>query len=80
MLSGAQKSLEENGRQIELSKVANKDEIKEAFVHPTAIVEAGSEIGSGNRIWHFSHVMPDVVLGQVHNLGQNVFVGKSLKI
>jgi UDP-2-acetamido-3-amino-2,3-dideoxy-glucuronate N-acetyltransferase len=44
------------------------------FVHPTAVVDEGSEIGEGVRIWHFSHVMSGCRIGDRCNLGQNVVV------
>lgn len=44
------------------------------FVHPTAVVDAGAQIGEESKIWHFCHIMSGVVLGRGCNLGQNVFV------
>lgn len=44
------------------------------FVHPSSFVDAGAVIGSGTKIWHFSHVMPGAVIGERCNLGQNVVV------
>jgi UDP-2-acetamido-3-amino-2,3-dideoxy-glucuronate N-acetyltransferase len=44
------------------------------FAHPTAIIDEGCEIGEGSKIWHFSHIMPNCVLGKNCNLGQNVVV------
>ena len=44
------------------------------FVHPTAIIDEGSTVGEGTKVWHFSHVMPDCVIGKKCNLGQNVVV------
>ena len=44
------------------------------YVHPTAIVDEGSEIGSGTKIWHFSHIMPGSKLGENCNIGQNVVI------
>jgi len=44
------------------------------FVHPTAIVDEGADIGSGTKIWHFSHVMPNCKIGERCNIGQNVVV------
>lgn len=44
------------------------------FVHPSAIVDEGCKIGRGTKIWHFSHIMPDCVLGENCNIGQNVVV------
>ena len=56
------------------------------FAHPTAVIDAGCEIGSGVKIWHFSHVMPNCVIGDNCNIGQNVVVssgvtlGKNVKV
>ena len=44
------------------------------FVHDTAIVDSGSEIGEGTKIWHFSHIMSGAKLGKNCNIGQNVVV------
>src|SRR5918995_4372578 len=44
------------------------------FVHESAYVDDGATIGTGTKIWHFSHVMPGAIIGQRCNLGQNVVV------
>ena len=44
------------------------------FSHPTAVIDAGCSIGTGTKIWHFSHVMKDCTIGNNCNLGQNVVV------
>ena len=44
------------------------------FAHETAVLDAGCSIGSGTKIWHFSHIMRDAVLGENCNLGQNVVI------
>ncbi|MBI1692436.1 MAG: N-acetyltransferase [Bacteroidetes bacterium] len=46
----------------------------EHYVHPSAIVDEGCEIGSGTKIWHFSHIMTGAKLGERCNIGQNVVV------
>lgn len=46
----------------------------EYYVHPTAIVDEGCEIGNGTKIWHFSHIMTGAKLGERCNIGQNVVV------
>lgn len=46
----------------------------EYFVHPSAIVDEGCEIGSGTKIWHFSHIMTGAKLGKRCNIGQNVVI------
>ena len=49
-------------------------------VHPSAIVEEGSTIGEGTRIWHFCHVMPKARIGTGCILGQNVFIDNNAVI
>jgi UDP-2-acetamido-3-amino-2,3-dideoxy-glucuronate N-acetyltransferase len=44
------------------------------WAHPTAIVDAGADIGEGTKVWHFCHVMPGARIGKRCSLGQNVFV------
>ncbi|WP_346862587.1 acyltransferase [uncultured Draconibacterium sp.] len=51
-----------------------------AFIHETAIVDDGAQIGEGTKIWHFSHVMATAEIGERCILGQNVFVGQNVKI
>lgn len=47
---------------------------KKYFAHETAVVDQGCTIGEGTKIWHFSHIMKDCILGQNCNIGQNVVV------
>ena len=50
------------------------------FAHPTAVVDAGAQIGTDTRIWHFSHVYPAAVIGRGCILGQNVMVADGVTI
>ena len=56
------------------------------FAHETAIIDAGCSIGKGTKIWHFTHVMKDCIMGENCNLGQNVVIspevilGKNVKV
>jgi len=58
----------------------------EYFSHPTAIIDEGCKIGKGTKIWHFSHIMPNCILGENCNIGQNVVIspevvlGKNVKV
>lgn len=52
----------------------------EIYIHKTSIVEQPCQIGKGTKIWHFSHIMPDVTIGKNCVIGQNVFIGKGVKI
>jgi UDP-2-acetamido-3-amino-2,3-dideoxy-glucuronate N-acetyltransferase len=47
---------------------------KEFFAHETAVIDEGCAIGRGTKIWHFTHIMKDAVIGERCNLGQNVVV------
>jgi UDP-2-acetamido-3-amino-2,3-dideoxy-glucuronate N-acetyltransferase len=47
---------------------------KEYFAHETAVIDEGCRIGKGTRIWHFSHIMPNSLIGEKCNIGQNVVV------
>ena len=55
-------------------------------IHPTAVVDDGARIGSGSKIWHFSHVFGGAVIGERCNFGQNtmvadgVVVGNNVKV
>ncbi|MBP9689191.1 MAG: N-acetyltransferase [Bacteroidia bacterium] len=44
------------------------------FAHQSAFVDEGCTIGNGTKIWHFSHIMSNCVLGENCNIGQNVVI------
>lgn len=44
------------------------------YAHPTAVIDEGCVIGTGTKIWHFSHIMPGCMIGNNCNIGQNVVV------
>jgi UDP-2-acetamido-3-amino-2,3-dideoxy-glucuronate N-acetyltransferase len=48
--------------------------------HSTAIIDAGAHIGSGTKIWHFSHICSGAKVGNNCSFGQNVFVGNDVII
>lgn len=47
---------------------------QEFYAHPTAVIDDGCKIGKGTKIWHFSHIMPNCIIGENCNIGQNVVV------
>ena len=51
-----------------------------ATVHPSAIVDAGAQLGDGTRVWHFAHVCAGARIGAGCSLGQGVFVGNDVLI
>ncbi len=56
------------------------------FAHETAIIDEDCKIGSGTKIWHFSHIMSSSIIGENCNIGQNVVIspnvilGKNVKV
>jgi UDP-2-acetamido-3-amino-2,3-dideoxy-glucuronate N-acetyltransferase len=51
-----------------------------AFVHESAFLDEGAQVGEGTKIWHFSHVMSGAKIGERCSLGQNVFVANRVTI
>ena len=60
--------------------------MKNYFAHPSAIIDEGCFVGDDVKIWHFSHVMSNCIIGDKCNIGQNVVIspdvvlGKNVKI
>jgi UDP-2-acetamido-3-amino-2,3-dideoxy-glucuronate N-acetyltransferase len=56
------------------------------FVHESAYVDEGAEVGEGTKIWHFSHIMKGARIGKRSIIGQNVnvdggtLIGNNVKI
>lgn len=56
------------------------------FSHISAVIDDGAIIGKGTKIWHFSHIMVDSIIGENCNIGQNVVIsphvilGKNVKV
>ena len=50
------------------------------FVHESAYVDDGAEVGAGTKIWHFCHVMGKAKIGEKCSLGQNVLVANNVVI
>jgi len=44
-------------------------------VHETTIVDKGAIIGNKTKIWHWTHICSDALIGDNCSLGQNIFVG-----
>ncbi|EIM77228.1 transferase hexapeptide repeat containing protein [Nitritalea halalkaliphila LW7] len=48
------------------------------FAHETAVIDDGCNIGAGTKIWHFSHIMSNCILGENCNIGQNVVISSDV--
>jgi len=53
---------------------------KSYLAHETAVIDEGCSIGTGTRIWHFSHIMPNCQVGKGCNIGQNVVISPEVVI
>jgi UDP-2-acetamido-3-amino-2,3-dideoxy-glucuronate N-acetyltransferase len=51
---------------------------KKYFSHETAIIDEGCVIGKNTKIWHFSHLMNNSVIGENCNIGQNVVISPNV--
>lgn len=71
ILNACQEALEKGGQKLALRPDGAQTKY---FVHPTAVVDEGAEIGAGTKIWHFSHVMKGAKIGEHCIFGQNVNV------
>ena len=49
-------------------------------IHPSAIVDAGAQLGDGTHVWHFAHVCAGARIGERCSLGQGVYVGNDVTI
>jgi UDP-2-acetamido-3-amino-2,3-dideoxy-glucuronate N-acetyltransferase len=50
------------------------------MIHPSAIVDAGAQLGEGTHVWHFAHVCAGARIGAGCSLGQGVYVGNDVTI
>lgn len=50
------------------------------FVHESAYVDEPCQIGAGSKIWHFSHILGNTVVGRNVTVGQNVVIGPNVTV
>ena len=54
--------------------MANFEFVSNPYIHPSAFIDEGAQIGENTKIWHFCHIMSEAKIGTDCILGQNVFV------
>lgn len=54
--------------------------MKDFFVHESAYIDEGCFIGTGTKVWHFSHILRGVKIGNNCVIGQNVMIGPDVSI
>ena len=75
VLRASEESLKSGGQPVEMMPTE-----RAYYAHPSAVIDGGSDIGEGTKIWHFSHIMEGSKLGKTCNLGQNVMIGPGVVI
>ncbi len=63
----------ENG--IFKSPSASKNKSLDYFIHESACIDDGVQIGEGVKIWNFSHILKGSTIGNGCIIGQNVTIG-----
>ena len=53
---------------------------KDFYVHETACIDGGCEIGKNTKIWHYSHIMKGVIIGENCTIGQNTMIGPDVNV
>ena len=55
-------------------------EQRDYFVHESSYVDEPCSIGARTKIWHFSHIMKNSLIGADCNIGQNVVISPDVVI
>ncbi len=86
VLDACQRALAKGGVSLQAVDAPPQKKDLPYFVHQSAYVDEGAEVGTGTKIWHFSHVMKGARIGQRVVIGQNVnvdggtVIGNNVKI
>jgi acetyltransferase-like isoleucine patch superfamily enzyme len=51
-----------------------------AALHPTALVDAGAQVGAGTRVWAFTHILSGAVVGAECNICDHVFIEGGVQV
>jgi len=84
IINACQKSLE-TGMPVEPEHPEHRVR-RDYMVHATAVVDEPCNIGRGTKIWHYTHVMKGVTIGEQCIFGQNcnvaegVVIGNNVKV
>ena len=54
--------------------------MNDVFIHPSSEVDQPVSIGAGTKIWHWTHICKDAVIGKNCSIGQNVFIAEGVEI
>lgn len=79
VLNAAQRSLDRGGEKVLLGRDGTAGSSSN-FVHSSAYVDDGVELGGEVSIWHFSHVLTGSTIGRGCKIGQNVVIGPDVSV
>lgn len=51
-----------------------------SFVHESAYVDDGVQLGAGSKVWHFCHILTGSRIGRNCSIGQNVMIGPDVTV
>lgn len=66
--------------------VSQENKMSDYYVHESSYVDDGAVVGTGTKIWHFSHVLSGAKIGERCSFGQNccvspgVVIGDNVKV
>jgi UDP-2-acetamido-3-amino-2,3-dideoxy-glucuronate N-acetyltransferase len=63
-----------------MSEMRGDSRFPGVLIHASSYVDDGAVIGSGTRIWHFSHILANSAIGDNCTIGQNVMIGANVRI
>lgn len=50
------------------------------FVHESSYIDSNVKVGTGTKIWHFTHIQFGAKIGRECSIGQNVNIANNVKI
>jgi UDP-2-acetamido-3-amino-2,3-dideoxy-glucuronate N-acetyltransferase len=80
ILNRASEAIRDGGRLSTANDSAQEVDKASSDIHETAIIDTPAKIGKRTKVWHFSHVLAGVTIGENCSLGQNVMVGPDVVI
>lgn len=86
ILDACQRALRNGEISLDANEIKKENQERPYFVHESAFVDEGAEIGARTKIWHFAHVMRGAKIGERCVIGQNVnvdggtIIGNNVKI
>jgi len=86
VLDACQRALLKEAIALETPKLEDDNKKLPYFLHESAYVDEGAEVGAGTKVWHFSHIMKGAKIGARSIIGQNVnidggtIIGANVKI